>query len=321
MFSLHQTTRRLLLSSRILVYRNRGCILSKFIRPMSSTPRITPKKLFKMPKINASFWSNENAFLHEKRILDMSLSEMAGNLSYVFVMCAYTMTDILSLRLCSISGTLLGILFLYYRKIPMWIPIRWNFLLLFINSFMVARIYLENKRANEMSKDMEALYRHGLFESRGFSKVEFLRFHELASTVTLPPERVIVKKGEPKHSLYFLLSGNVLIKKNGETIANLDKHIFIGEVSLLGKMCQGMDTGASADVVVGSRPATFLRWDFDALIPYLKKDREVFNALSAYLNYDLTAKLLGEGRDGLTQKATTKMSLTTEPVNRKDEQE
>lgn len=310
MLSLHQTTRRLLLSSRTLVHRNRGYILSTFIRPMSSTPRITPKRFSTMIKNNTSFWSNECAFLNKKRIMDMNLAEIAGNLASILVLVAYTTTDMFSLRVVSICATLLSTSYQYYRQVPLWIPIRWNIVLLLINSFMVTRLYLERKRANEMSKDMEALYRHGHFESRGFSKVEFLRLHELASTVTLPPDRVIVKQGEPKDGLYFLIYGDVLIKKNGETIAHLDMYNFIGEMSLLGKMNHGMDTGASADVIVGdSRPATFLKWDFDTLIPYLKDDREVFNALAAYLNYDLTAKLL---RDGIARNAAGKISETTQ---------
>ena len=105
----------------------------------------------------------------------MNITEISGNLSYAVVVGAFAMTDILALRVASIGATLLALVFQYYRKAPLWISIRWSFFLLLINSYMATELYLERKRANEMSEDVEALYKDGLFEIRGFSKVEFLR--------------------------------------------------------------------------------------------------------------------------------------------------
>eukprot|EP00980_Cylindrotheca_fusiformis_P018642 scaffold6200_cov118-Cylindrotheca_fusiformis.AAC.4 len=228
---------------------------------------------------------------------------MAGNVSSILVLAAYTMTDILALRVISVAATTLALLFQYYRKVPLWIPIRWNVVLLLINTTMVTKLYLERQRAESMTKDMEELYEKGQFSRRGFSRVEFLRLHDLAEVVTLPPNQVMVRQGEHKESLHFLLEGSVRIDKHGKTVARLGKYKFIGEVSLLGRMIEDIDTGASADVIVdGKKPATFLKWKFDELIPYLQGDREVYNALAAYLNHDLTAKLL---RDGVVQRATT----------------
>ena len=129
--------------------------------------------------------------------MDMNITEISGNLSYAVVVGAFAMTDILALRVASIGATLLALVFQYYRKAPLWISIRWSFFLLLINSYMATELYLERKRANEMSEDLEALYRDGFFEVRGFSKVEFLRFYDLATTVSLPANHVMVKQGEP----------------------------------------------------------------------------------------------------------------------------
>lgn len=48
---------------------------------------------------------------------------------------------------------------------------------------------------------------------------------------------------------------------------------------------------ATADAVVDTDVVVAYVWDFDRLKEYLTEEREVRNALSAYMNHDLRAKL------------------------------
>jgi len=255
---------------------------------------------------SAPIYSNHWGVLNQRYAIlnDMNLSELAGNLSSILVLLAYSMTDMLALRATSVAATLLSILFQYYRATPLWIPIRWNCVLLLINVTMVSKLYLERRRANQMDDTMETIYQDGQFERRGFSRVEFLRLYERAHVVKLPPGHVLVRQGQRKDGLYFLLDGQVKISRSNITVARLGKYKFVGEISLLGRIEHDIETGASADVAVASssRGATFLKWDMETLIPFLNEDRQVFNALARYLNYDLTAKLL---REGVIQRADT----------------
>lgn len=50
-------------------------------------------------------------------------------------------------------------------------------------------------------------------------------------------------------------------------------------------------TAATADALVDDTEAVVFVWDFDELKDYLLQEREVRNALSAYMNFDLRAKL------------------------------
>lgn len=325
MLSISRFSNRVVISSRRLV-RQRGEALAPFLlpRPFSKTggrqevsvpncerffasSKTEPSKDAATPSNDThdtSIWSNDADFFNRKRFLNLNLSEMAGNLSSFLVLAAYTMTDMFALRVVSLVATSLALLFQYYRKIPLWIPIRWNIVLVLINATMVTKLHLERQRAHAMTPAMQELYEKGHFKQRGFSKVEFLRLYEMARVVELPPGTILVKEGHAKHSLHFLLEGSVDVMKNGQKLAQLEQYKFIGEISLLGQMLLNhMDTGASADVVVNrSKPAKFLEWNFDELIPYLQEDRQVWNALASYLNYDLTSKLL---RDGVIHKATS----------------
>ena len=313
-------------------------------------------------------------------------TEMCGNISSILVLCAYSMSDILELRVTAISATLLGLCFQYFRIQPLWIPIRWNLVLLCINTYMVTTLYLERQRANSMPQDMEHIYINGKFQQRGFNKVEFMRLYELAKIVQYPINHVIIQQGNVKNTLHFILDGTVSVSttsttttsstltstsasddsdqssSNNNPVIILDKYHFIGEISLLSRMLssqeeveEGKDNNnksdgstattsststsdsdddddnglvvASANVTVVSSAgsasvgdedgaeaetmATFLEWDFDTLVPYLKQDREVFNALSAYFNYDLTNKLLRESNISST--------TTTTPTTKNDD--
>ncbi|KAL3933365.1 MAG: hypothetical protein SGBAC_010434 [Bacillariaceae sp.] len=291
---------------------------SSKVKPQKDVPKVsTNDAKNKNKKTAQSLWNNRAEFFNRKRFVNLNLAEVAGNLSSFLVLTAYTMTDMFALRVVSLAATSLALIFQYYRKIPLWIPIRWNLVLVAINATMVTKLHLERQRADAMTPAMQELYKHGHFGQRGFSKVEFLRLYELAQVVELPPGTVVVKRGEAKHSLQFLVEGSVDVLKNGKKVAQLEKFKFIGEISLLGRMLlHNMDTGASADVVVrSSKPATFLVWEFDELIPYLQEDRQVWNALASYLNYDLVSKLL---RDGMIQRASstnTPLVLQQKPVS------
>lgn len=130
-----------------------------------------------------------------------SISELAGNLSFVGVCVAYLNTDILMLRVLSLGSIALSIVFQYYRAIPLWIPIRWNVLLLGINTVMTLNLVFERNRADNMGKELEKIYGEGLFQARGFSKVEFLRLFEKAQVVTLKPGEKLAEDGKENRKL------------------------------------------------------------------------------------------------------------------------
>ena len=131
----------------------------------------------------------------------MSVSELAGNTSSLLATLAYLMTDILGLRCLAIASQALAICFQYFRPVSLWIPIRWNILLLGINTTMATRLIWERRRAERMSPAQEMIFKAGMFEKRGFNRVEFLRLMELATNVSFEAGHVVAKEGEVKTAL------------------------------------------------------------------------------------------------------------------------
>jgi hypothetical protein len=137
-------------------------------------------------------WMNQKS----KFMGNLSLSEVAGNASFVVVTLSFLNTDILMLRYLAMGGTALSITFQYYRAVPLWIPIRWNFLLLAINAAMATALIVERREANHMPAELEYLYKNADFEARGFDRVEFYKLFKLGQKVRLDSGEYLTRDGE-----------------------------------------------------------------------------------------------------------------------------
>jgi hypothetical protein len=93
--------------------------------------------------------------------------------------------------------------------------------------------------------------------------------------------------------------GNVAVKLGKKKIAVVTPHHFIGEMAFLNYSLAGESESASAaataDAIVDDDEGVAWVWDFEELRMYLKGEREVSNALSAYINHDLRTKLAKAG--------------------------
>jgi hypothetical protein len=145
---------------------------------------------------------NTLPFMNNKRkFLGMSLSELAGHSSFLCVTFAYVNSDILVLRYLVMGGISLAIIFQFYRPAPLWVPIRWNILLLAINTAMITALLIERNKANRMPPEWKVLFEIAHFEKRGFSKVEFCRLFELGKKVRLQAGERLAHDGRENTSL------------------------------------------------------------------------------------------------------------------------
>lgn len=99
-----------------------------------------------------------------------------------------------------------------------------------------------------------------------------------------------------------MVLGDIEIDQKGKKLAMVTRNHFIGEMTFLNFLVaseesEASDSGkiagtmATADAVVESNEVVAYVWDFVSLRDYLKGEREVRNALSAYMNHDLREKL------------------------------
>jgi len=204
---------------------------------------------------------------------------------------SYITQDILSLRCFAMSGMSLAILFQYYRAIPLIIPIRWNGIFVAINGIMVAYLVSERNEAEKTPPDLLSLY-EDQFKKMGFTKIEFYHLCCLNATrVTLDRGTAICAASEVQNKMYFLMDGEVDVKSAGKVVAVVKENAFIGEMSFLNYLADLTSSTAQADCVISSPTASLLVWDFASLETYLQKDRNLRNALQAFISNDLRLKL------------------------------
>ena len=130
-----------------------------------------------------------------------SFSAVCGHCSSICTVIAYCSTEMLPLRSLAISSSLLSIIFQYYRPQPLWIPIRWGFVILGINGYMITQLMIERHKANHLSPQLQKIYDDGGFDERGFSKIQFMKFFEQSRRVVFTNNELISQEGREMNKL------------------------------------------------------------------------------------------------------------------------
>ena len=109
------------------------------------------------------------------------------------------------------------------------------------------------------------------------------RLGALAEVVKLAAGAVLTREGEMPDHIYFVLDGEVDIRKGGRKI-NVDPGLFIGEIAFL------TNKPATATVTV-ARDALYYAWPRGALQLARDKDNDLAGAIGTVLNMDMAGKL------------------------------
>ena len=109
-----------------------------------------------------------------------SMSEITGHLSFLFLAFGYLTTEVLYLRAYAFSGIIMSILFQYYREKPLWIPIKWNMLFLFINGIMIGLILKEQFDAENIPLEHKLVYEKK-FQDQLMAPVDFKKLMAIST--------------------------------------------------------------------------------------------------------------------------------------------
>ncbi len=114
------------------------------------------------------------------------------NLSNIVFLAAYSVRDVLMLRILSIVGEGLILPYYYFQDEKLWPPIFWGAAFMTVNAIRIVAMALE-RRPVVLSDKESQLYRVA-FSS--IEKREFLRLVSLARWVDCSPGEVILEKGQ-----------------------------------------------------------------------------------------------------------------------------
>lgn len=182
---------------------------------------VTPSKIvFKVP------------FKADKNVHSLSLSDLAGHASFMFLALSYLESDFLALRLFAVSGVSLSIIFQYYRAIPLWIPIRWNTLFLVINAVMIVALLKEERDAQNIPSEKKHIY-ESTFMKKGMKPVDFLHLCSASERLEVKKGEVIVSEKLKNTRVYLVKSGQLSVHQNGTLVRKINADQFVGSMSFL----------------------------------------------------------------------------------------
>lgn len=176
------------------------------------------------------------------------------NFSNIVFLTAYSVRNVLWLRILAIAGEGMTLPYYYYQDEKLWPPIYWGAAFMIVNAVRVVSIALE-RRPVVLSDKEEELYRVA-FSS--VDKREFLRLVNLAQWLDCSPGEVILKKGQQVSDAVVLVSGKLEAVLGNRTRMALRPGQLIGDVSVYSGLASPVD-------VMACGPAALVKWDLQHL--------------------------------------------------------
>ena len=202
------------------------------------------------------------------------------NLSNLVFLLAFSVRDVLKLRVLSVASYCVILPYYYFQPEPLWPPIVWGAAFIVVNGVRIVILALE-RRPVVLSDKEEELYRL-VFSS--VDKRDFLRLVSLARWVDCSAGEVILAKGQHIADAIVLISGEIEAVLDGKTILAFRPGQLIGDVDAYSGLAN------PADVVARGR-TRLVKWDLVHLGEFTDTRPELRAKLLQIESADLAAKL------------------------------
>jgi hypothetical protein len=220
------------------------------------------------------------AFL--KEVLTDQIIGLNGlvNLANFAFLLAFSVRDVLKLRILSLASDVMILPHYYFRHEPLWPSIFWGVAFIVINGVRIVTLILE-RRPVILSDKEEELHRVAF---ASIDKRDFLRMASLARWVDFSPGEVIVKKGQQISEAIVLIAGDTEAVFSGKTNLEYRPGQLIGNVSAYSGLVSPMD-------VVARGHARLAMWDMEHMREFTERRPELRAKLLQIMSADLAAKL------------------------------
>jgi hypothetical protein len=157
--------------------------------------------------------------------MDIDINFIILNLSYLLVVVALLVRDMLVLRSVIILGELGFVV--YGAQFNTTILI-WNLIFLVINVTQVIRLLLE-RRPVPIAEELQDIYKNVFTE---LTTREFLTFWNMGKNIVVK-DGYLCRRNQVQSELLLILDGSVAVKKNGVRLAELSRGNFVAEMSFM----------------------------------------------------------------------------------------
>jgi CRP-like cAMP-binding protein len=220
------------------------------------------------------------------------------NLSNIVFLVAFSVRDVLKLRILAIIGEGLTLPYYYFQDQKLWPPIVWGVAFMIVNTVRVVAIALE-RRPVVLSDREEELHRLAF---RSIDKREFLKLVSLVRWSDFSAGEIILKKGQPISEAIVVIAGGL------EAVLSDNSRMPLRPGQLIGNVSAYSGLASQADVIARSS-GTLAKWDLQQLREFTASKPELRADLLRMVSKDLAVKLLditATGRGLFTDKPASR---------------
>jgi CRP-like cAMP-binding protein len=207
---------------------------------------------------------NPNYFIHGANLL---------------MVVAYSVRDILWLRLFALAASLISIPYFVFQPTPLWAPLCWSILFVLINLVQSVRLLAERRPVKLTAEEKEVCR---IFAELPPRKV--LQILSLGYWINSECGQQLIQHDKSIDSISLIVRGKVQIARDNRPLAHLSAGNLVGSALLL----SGVPADVDAFVV---EPLRAVRWEVKALEQYLTANPETRIVMQRHLARDLAGKV------------------------------
>jgi CRP-like cAMP-binding protein len=172
-----------------------------------------------------------------------------------------------------------SLLAMYAWHMELWPYVFWNTLFVSINTVWVTQL-LRERRAVRVPEELKTIHEKHF---AALSPPEFLRLWQEGRRLQCQDLQLVHENTKPD-ALYFLLSGEAVVRHGERKLAHLSAGCFVGEMSLL----TGEET--TADVVTLGA-VEYMSWPAETLARIRGRNPMLWAKIQSVLGHDLVEKI------------------------------
>lgn len=203
----------------------------------------------------------------------------------ILLLVAYSVRDILWLRLFAVAASLISLPFFILQPEPLWEPIIWSSVFAAINSFQSWRLFVERRPVKLTSEEEEI--RRLVFPDLPSRKV--LQILSIGVWTNVEIGERMLERGKSVEAISVILRGKLRVMRDDRVLGELVAGHIVGSALLL----SGVTADADAVVV---EPVRCVRWEVEPLDRFLAANPETRIILQKYLARDLAGKVLAAAK-------------------------
>jgi hypothetical protein len=198
----------------------------------------------------------------------------------VLLLVAYSVRDILWLRLFAVGASLISIPYFLLQPTKLWAPLSWSVVFAGINLFQSWRLFIE-RRPVKLTPDEEDIRR---LVFRDLPPRKVLQVLNIGSWTTLDVGQRLIEQGKVSETVSLIVRGKVRVTRDGRVLGDLIAGDFVGSALILSRVAAEVDA-------VTVEPGRAMRWEVGVLERYLTANPETRTVMLQHVARDLAAKL------------------------------